>query len=135
MDVAGEATAFGTDAHGGPVAADAEVVRRLRAAGAVIIGKTHVPELTITPFTESATFGISRNPWDRQRTPGGSSGRLRERDGRRALAAPPSAPTAPARSASRPPCCGLFGLKPQRGRVPTAPPSSRGTGMSVPGAR
>ena len=49
-------------------------MRRLRTAGAVILGKTNVPELTITPFTESPTWGITRNPWDRQRTPGGSSG-------------------------------------------------------------
>src|ERR1700694_4569738 len=74
IDVAGEVTAWGTNAHGGPVPADAEVVRRLRAAGAVVIGKTNVPELTIWPFTETATFGATRNPWDLQRTPGGSSG-------------------------------------------------------------
>src|SRR5256886_7584574 len=74
IDVAGEVTAFGTNAHGGPVQADAEGVRRLRAARAVVIGKTNVPELTIWPFTESATFGATRNPWDRQRAPGGSSG-------------------------------------------------------------
>src|SRR2546423_1353991 len=74
IDVAGEVTAFGTNAHGGPEQSDAELVSRLRAAGAVVIGKTNVPELTIWPFTESATFGVTRNPWDRQRAPGGSSG-------------------------------------------------------------
>src|SRR5919197_4184667 len=74
LDVAGAVTALGGDANGGPAAADGEVVRRLRSAGAVILGKTNVPELTITPWTESPTFGVTRNPWDRQRTPGGSSG-------------------------------------------------------------
>ena len=73
-DVAGEITAHGTNAYGEPAREDAEVVRRLRAAGAVIVGKTNVPELEITPFTESPTFGVTRNPWDLNRTPGGSSG-------------------------------------------------------------
>ncbi len=75
IDVAGEVTALGTNAHGGPVSADAEVVRRLRDAGAIVIGKTNVPELCIWPFTETPTFGATRNPWDLQRAPGGSSGR------------------------------------------------------------
>ncbi|MCW3019131.1 MAG: amidase, partial [Solirubrobacterales bacterium] len=57
IDVAGEVTTYGTNAYGAPAAADAEVVRRLREAGAVIIGKTNVPELTMWPFTETATFG------------------------------------------------------------------------------
>src|SRR5436309_8196832 len=74
VDVAGEVTAWGTNATGGAAPADAEVVRRLREAGALIIGKTNVPELTQWPFTESATFGATRNPWDLQRAPGGSSG-------------------------------------------------------------
>ena len=67
-------TAYGCDADPPRAAADAEVVARLRAAGAVIIGKTHVPELMATPFTESPTFGVTRNPWDPHRTSGGSSG-------------------------------------------------------------
>jgi len=74
VDVAGEVTAYGTNATGDPARADAEVVRRLREAGAVIVGKTNVPELTLWPFTETATFGTTRNPWDLQRAPGGSSG-------------------------------------------------------------
>ena len=53
---------------------DAEIVRRLREAGAIVIGKTNVPEMTIWPFTESKTFGMTRNPWDPARTTGGSSG-------------------------------------------------------------
>ncbi|HTA15627.1 MAG TPA: amidase family protein, partial [Solirubrobacteraceae bacterium] len=75
IDVAGEITALGTNAHdGSPKTADAEVVRRLREAGAIVIGKTNVPELCIWPFTETPTFGATRNPWDLQRAPGGSSG-------------------------------------------------------------
>ena len=131
MDVAGEVTAFGSDAHDGPVAADAEVVRRLRSAGAVILGKTHVPEATITPWTESPTFGVTRNPWDRQRTPGGSSGG----SGSAVAAGLCSAATASDGAGSiRIPaaCCGLFGLKPQRGRIPL-PAVDRWHGMSTPG--
>ena len=55
LDVAGEVTAWGSDAHDGPVAADAEVVRRLRTTSAVILGKTHVPELAITPIPAAWT--------------------------------------------------------------------------------
>jgi amidase len=119
-DVAGEVTAWGTNAVDGPAAADAEVVRRLREAGAVILGKTHVPELTITPFTESPTYGVTRNPWDLQRTPGGSSG-----GSATAVAAGLAAAALGSDGAGsiRIPagCCGLFGLKAQNGRVPTAP--------------
>lgn len=73
-DVAGEVTAWGTDAAGPSAARDAEVVTRLRSAGAIIIGKTNVPELTAWPWTSSPTWGITRNPWDTERTPGGSCG-------------------------------------------------------------
>jgi amidase len=130
LDVAGEATAFGTDAHDGPVASDSEVVRRLRAAGAVILGKTHVPELAITPWTESPTFGVSRNPWDPQRTPGGSSG------GSAAAVAAGLAGAAIGSDGAgsiRIPagCCGVFGLKAQNGRVPTAPRVDPFQGMSI----
>ena len=129
-DVAGEVTALGTNAHGGPVTADSEVVRRLRAAGAVVIGKTNVPELTIVPFTETPTFGTTRNPWDLQRTPGGSSGGTAAAvaaglvggalgsDGGGSIRIPAA-------------CTGLFGLKPQRDRVPTAPAVDPWHGLSV----
>ena len=62
VDVAGEATAWGTAAHAGPVARDAEVVRRLRAAGAIVVGKTLVPELTMLPATDTTTFGSVAQP-------------------------------------------------------------------------
>jgi amidase len=117
LDVAGEVTAHGSNAYGEPAAADAEVVRRLRAAGAVVIGKTHMPELAIFPWTESEAWGSTGNPWQHGRSPGGSSG---------GSACAVAAGLAAAASASdgggsiRVPaaCTGLFGLKPQRGRVP-----------------
>src|SRR3954454_5211555 len=62
-DLHGEITAHGSGAHGGPATADSEVVRRMRQAGAVVLGKTNVPELEIVPFTETPTWGITRNPW------------------------------------------------------------------------
>jgi amidase len=133
IDVAGEVTAIGTNAHGGPAAADAEVVRRLRAAGAVIIGKTNVPELCIWPFTESATFGTTRNPWDLQRTPGGSSGGSAAAVAAGLVGAALGSDGA---GSIRIPAawCGLFGLKPQRGRVPLAPRPRAWHGLSVNGA-
>ena len=101
-------------------AADAEVVRRLRTAGAVVVGKTTMPELGLWPFTESMTWGVTRNPWDVERTPGGSSG------GSAAAVAAGMVPVAlgadGAGSIRIPAACtGLFGLKPQSGRVPRAP--------------
>src|SRR4051812_19272171 len=74
IDVAGEVTTHGTSAYGEPAREDAEIVKRLRAAGAVILGKTLLPELAVYPWTESATFGATRNPWDLNTTVGGSSG-------------------------------------------------------------
>jgi amidase len=131
-DVAGEITAYGSNAVDGPAAADSEVVRRLRAAGAVILGKTNVPELTITPFTESPTYGITRNPWDPQRTSGGSSGGTAT-----AVAAGLCAAALGSDGAGsiRIPagCCGLFGLKAQRGRVSNAPKQDPWHGMAMPG--
>jgi amidase len=132
IDVAGELTAWGTNATDAPAAADAEVVRRLREAGAVIIGKTNVPELTIWPFTESATFGATRNPWDRQRAPGGSSGGSATAV---AAALVGAALGSDGAGSIRIPAawCGLFGLKPQRGRVSLAPRSRAWHGLSVDG--
>jgi amidase len=129
-DMAGQVTAHGSLAHGGPETEDAEVVRRLRDAGAVLLGKTHVPELEALAVTESLAFGATRNPWDQSRTPGGSSG------GSAAAVAAGLAAAALATDGAgsiRIPaaCCGLFGLKPQRDRVPMG---SNWHGMSVTGA-
>ncbi|NEB47327.1 amidase family protein, partial [Streptomyces sp. SID339] len=74
MDVTGEPTAFGCRGDFPPATADSEAVRRLRAAGAVIVGKTNTCELGQWPFTEGPGFGDTRNPWHTGHTPGGSSG-------------------------------------------------------------
>jgi amidase len=131
FDVAGESTPNGSNATDpAPVENDAEITRRLRAAGAVVIGKTHVPELCITPFTETAAFGTTRNPWNRDHSPGGSSG------GSAAAVAAGLVGAAVASDGAgsiRIPaaCCGLFGLKPQRGRVSLSPWAEHWNGMSV----
>jgi amidase len=130
VDLAGEVTAYGSGANDRPAPADAEVVRRLRAAGAIVLGKTHTPELMQWPFTESATWGVTRNPWDLGRSPGGSSG------GSGAAVAAGLAGAAVGSDGAgsiRIPaaCCGLFGLKPQRGRVPTAPQEDAWQGLST----
>src|SRR4051812_46156136 len=74
QDVAGQATLFGTRILQPPATADSEIVRRLREAGAIVVGKTNVPELTIWPWTESAAQGVTRNPWHLDRITGGSGG-------------------------------------------------------------
>ena len=117
MGVQGEVRHDGSNAAGGPEAEDWGFVKALRSAGAIVVGLTNVPELTAWPFTETATFGITRNPWDPQRTPGGSSG------GSGAAVAAGMVPLATASDGGgsiRIPgaFCGLVGLKPQRGRIP-----------------
>src|SRR5271155_918440 len=132
IDVAGEVTPYGTNAQEAPARADAEVVRRLREAGAVIIGKTNVPELTLWPFTETATHGATRNPWDAQRAPGGSSGGSAAAVAAGLVGAALGSDGA---GSIRIPAawCGLFGLKPQRGRVSMAPRTRCWHGLSVNG--
>jgi amidase len=132
VDVAGEVTTYGSSAHGPAATADAEAVRRLRAAGAVIIGKTSVPELMIMPFTESLALGATRNPWNLSRTPGGSSG------GSAAAVAAGLAAVALGSDGGgsiRIPStwCGLFGLKPQRDRISLEPHDGAWQGLSVNG--
>ena len=133
MDLAGEVTSRGTGAITERAVEDAEVVRRLRAAGAVIVGKTTMPELGLWPFTESVTWGVTRNPWKREHTPGGSSG-----GSAAAVAAGlvPAALAADGAGSIRIPaaCCGLFGLKPQLGRVPRTPHDSDNSHWIVFGA-
>jgi amidase len=130
--VAGEPLTYGTNAAGGPEPADWEIVRRLRAAGAVVVGITNVPELLIWPFTETPTNGITRNPWDRQRVPGGSSG------GSAAAVAAGLVPLATASDGGgsiRIPAasCGLVGLKPEHDRIPHNPAGEGWHGLSSAG--
>lgn len=95
-------------------------VARLKAAGAICIGKTNTPEFGHIPYTDNELFGPTRNPWDPERTPGGSSG------GSSAALASGMVPLATASDGGgsiRIPACytGLFGLKPSHGRVPIGP--------------
>jgi amidase len=131
-DVTGEVTTWGTAANSTPASQDSEFVRRLRSAGAVVVGKTNLPEGAIMGDTEGPSFGITRNPWNPDRSPGGSSG---------GSAAAVAAGLCAAATASdgagsiRIPAsnCGLVGLKPTRDRVPLAPLKEHWYGMSVAG--
>ncbi len=119
LAVAGQSTTMGLRRYGPPEPHDAEAVRRLRAAGAIPIGITNVPELMIWPWTVSQANGITRNPWNPSRTPGGSSG------GSAAAVASGMVPAATGSDGGgsiRIPsaCCGLVGMKPTRGLVPGA---------------
>jgi amidase len=99
---------------------DHNVTRRLKRAGFVVVGTTTLPEYGILPTTEARLLGPTRNPWDLGRTPGGSSG------GSGAAVAAGMVPVAHGNDGGgsiRIPaaCCGLVGLKPQRGRISAAP--------------
>jgi aspartyl-tRNA(Asn)/glutamyl-tRNA(Gln) amidotransferase subunit A len=118
VDVAGVHTRHGSAIFEDNVAArDDVLVGRLRAAGAIVIGKATTPEFGVKGLTDGPSFGITRNPWDLERTPGGSSG-----GGAAAVAAglgPLSLGTDGAGSVRGPAsCCGLVGLKPTLGAVP-----------------
>jgi amidase len=120
LDVAGTVTTYGGAGNRTPAREDGHLTRRLRKAGAVIVGRTNMPELGAYPFTESARFGVTRNPWAPDRSPGGSSGGTAAAvaagmvavgmggDGGGSIRIPSAA-------------CGLFGLKPTRGRVSHSP--------------
>ncbi|MFJ9741962.1 amidase [Streptomyces sp. NPDC101166] len=132
MDVAGEPTAFGCGGEHPAVAEDGEAVRRLRAAGAIIVGKTNTCELGQWPFTEGPAFGATRNPWSTGHTPGGSSG-----GSAAAVAAGlvPAALGSDGAGSVRIPASWthLVGVKPQRGRISTWPRGEPFQGITVNG--
>jgi amidase len=129
MDLAGEPTAFGCAGEFEPCREDGEVARRLRAAGAVIVGKTNTPEIGQWPFTEGPAFGATRNPWSLEHSPGGSSGGSAV-----AVAAGllPAAVGSDGAGSIRIPAAWthLVGLKPQRGRVSTWPAAESFNGLT-----
>jgi Asp-tRNA(Asn)/Glu-tRNA(Gln) amidotransferase A subunit family amidase len=117
-DVDGMPTTYGSPlyADAAPAATDATIVARLRAAGAIVVGKTNTPAFGWTAFTDNTVFGASRNPWNPQRSPGGSSG-----GSAAALAAglAPLATTTDGGGSVRIPAsmCGLVGYKPTLGTI------------------
>ncbi len=116
--IAGKRTTAGSKVFAERISeADAVIVERLKAAGAILIGKTTTPEFAFSGFTQSPLFGITRNPWNPSRTPGGSSG------GSGAAVASGCVPLAEGSDMGgsiRIPSalCGLVGLKPSFGRIP-----------------
>ena len=128
MDLAGTTTSSGCRFLKDTVArADSTVVSRYKKAGLVIFGKTHSPEFGSSPTTESSLWGVTRNPWNLNVTPSGSSG-----GSAAAVAAGiiPAANGSDAGGSIRTPASvtGLFGLKPTRGRVPLGPSRFDGGG-------
>lgn len=129
-DCAGMPTSQGSLVYKGrgPMAADSIHVARLRAAGGVPIGKTASPEFGTLNFTKTKAWGITRNPWNVERTPGGSSG------GSAAAVAAGLVPVATASDgggSTRIPAgfSGLVGLKPSHGRIPHPGPSGSQTSV------
>jgi Asp-tRNA(Asn)/Glu-tRNA(Gln) amidotransferase A subunit family amidase len=126
-DASGFVTTSGSAAHAGdpPATRDSVPVARLKRAGAIVVGKTNTPEFGLKPQTDNPTFGITRNPWDLERTPGGSSG------GSAAAVAAGMVPLATGSDGGgsiRIPSAAtaLSGFKPSLGRVPTADPAAPG---------
>jgi len=120
-DVKGMPTTYGSIPFKGNVAGrDSIQVGRLKKAGAIVLGKTNTPEFGFTGFTKNRLFGITRNPWNLERTPGGSSG------GSAAAVASGMVPISTGSDAGgsiRIPACytGCFGIKPTYGRIPLGP--------------
>ena len=119
LDIRGAVTGLGSRAQTSVAASDSDLVAAMRAAGMVIVGKSTLPELAITGFTESERSGVTRNPHHLGHTPGGSSG------GSAALVAAGAASIATASDGAgsiRIPaaCCGLVGFKPTQGTMPSS---------------
>jgi amidase len=132
VDIAGLPTAFGCVGDFPVKAADGWIAERLKAAGAIIVGKTNTPEIGLWPFTEGRAFGVTRNPWSLGHTPGGSSGGAAA-----AVAAGMvgGAVGSDGAGSIRIPAAwtNLVGIKPQRGRVSTWPDPDAFHGLTVNG--
>jgi amidase len=131
-DLEGETTEFGCAGDFVPKVADCEAVRRLRAAGAVVIGKTNTPEFGQWPWTESTACGPTRNPWNPDYSPGGSSGGSAVAVSTGVVAAAMGSDGA---GSVRIPAAwtGLVGIKPQRGRISTWPDAEAFNGITCHG--
>jgi amidase len=129
VDLAGHPTRFGCAGEFRVEREDCEMARRLRAAGAVIVGKTNTPELGLYPFTEGAAFGATRNPWSLAHTPGGSSGGAAAAVAAGIVAAAVGSDGA---GSVRIPAawCNLVGVKPQCGRISTWPQRDSFNGLT-----
>jgi Asp-tRNA(Asn)/Glu-tRNA(Gln) amidotransferase A subunit family amidase len=121
-DTVGYVTSLGSEVLSSkdPAATDSLLVSRLKAAGAIVVGKTNTPELGWKGFTDNLRFGVTRNPWSTDRTPGGSSG------GSAAAIAAGMVPLATGSDGGgsiRIPSawCGITGFKPSPGRIPSGP--------------
>ncbi|WP_092808662.1 amidase [Rhodococcus globerulus] len=132
VDITGEPTAFGCPGDFPVKTEDSEMVRRLRAAGAVIVGKTNSPELGQWPLTSGSAFGYTRNPWSREHTPGGSSGGTAAAVAAGLVSAGIGSDGA---GSIRIPAAwtNLVGIKPQRGRISTWPDAEAFYGLTVNG--
>ena len=129
-DAEGYVTSYGSAFHTGdaPASDDSILVARLKAAGAVVVGKTNTPEFGYKGKTDNVPFGPSKNPWDLTRSPGGSSG-----GSGAAIAAGmvPMATGSDGGGSIRIPAavCGLAGFKSSQGRVPNGGPKPTGSGL------
>ncbi|WP_047887958.1 amidase [Rhodococcus sp. ARP2] len=132
VDITGEPTAFGCPGDFPAKTEDSEMVRRLRDAGAVIVGKTNSPELGQWPLTSGSAFGYTRNPWSRHHTPGGSSGGTAAAVAAGLVSAGIGSDGA---GSIRIPAAwtNLVGIKPQRGRISTWPDAEAFYGLTVNG--
>ena len=135
-DVQGVPTTYGSTvfADASPAAADGLIPRRLKAAGAIVVGKTNQPEFAFAGFTDNLLYGATRNPWNVEASPGGSSG------GSAAAMAAGMAPIATATDGGgsiRIPagCCGLVGLKPTNGMIGREPVPELDRSLHVRAAR
>ena len=132
VDITGEPTAFGCPGDFPAKTEDSEMIRRLRDAGAVIVGKTNSPELGQWPLTSGSAFGYTRNPWSRHHTPGGSSGGTAAAVAAGLVSAGIGSDGA---GSIRIPAAwtNLVGIKPQRGRISTWPDAEAFYGLTVNG--